>query len=175
LSRASLGVVQTPQAIRVSPSLEQEWPGSSASATEVVINLVRAGDVLTSRVDALCRAHGLPSSTAMIVLEVLRGAEEPLQPSTVAQRCFLSRPALSSVMDTLERRGYLSRSMHTTDRRRVQVSITDEGLAVMERLLPVLHRAEADWIAPVSPAERERLLGVLADVQARLANGGPPH
>jgi DNA-binding MarR family transcriptional regulator len=166
--------VQTPQAIRVSPGLEQEWPGSSASATEVVINLVRAGDSLTSRVDALCRAYGLPSATAMIVLEVLRGAGESLQPSTVAERCFLSRPALSSVMETLERRGYLSRSMHTVDRRRVQVSITDEGLAVMERLLPALHRAEAQWIAPVSPAERERLLAVLADVQEGLANGGPP-
>jgi DNA-binding MarR family transcriptional regulator len=166
--------VQTPQVIRVSPALEQEWPGSSASATEVVINLVRAGDALTSRVDALCRAHGLPSATAMIVLEVLRGAGESLQPSTVAERCFLSRPALSSVMETLERRGFLSRSMHTADRRRVQVSITEAGLAVMERLLPVLHRAEAEWIAPLSPAERERLLAVLADVQERLANGGPP-
>jgi DNA-binding MarR family transcriptional regulator len=124
-------------------------------------------------VDALCRVHGLSSATAMIVLEVLRGAGEALQPSNVAQRCFLSRPALSSVMETLERRGYLSRSMHTADRRQVQVSITDEGLAVMERLLPVLHRAEAEWIAPVSSAERERLLAVLADVQERLANGGP--
>ena len=166
--------MQPPQTIRVSPGLEQEWSGSSASATEVVINLVRAGDALTSRVDALCRAYGLPSATAMIVLEVLRGAGEPLQPSPVAERCFLSRPALSSVMETLERRGYLSRSMHTADRRRVQVSVTDEGLAVMEGLLPVLHRAEAEWIAPVSPADRERLLAVLAQVQERLAHGGPP-
>src|SRR3954471_10913936 len=129
MSRASLGSVQPPQAIRVSPVLEQEWSGSSASATEVVINLVRAGDALTSRVDALCRAHGLPSATAMIVLEVLRGAGEPLQPSTVAERCFLSRPALSSVMETLERRGYLSRSMHTAGRRRGQGSPTGQGRA----------------------------------------------
>ena len=164
--------MQTPQAIRVSPAFEQEWPEASASATEVVINLVRVGDALTSRVDALCRAHGLPSATAMIVLEVLRGADEPLQPSTVAERCFLSRPALSSVMETLERRGYLSRSMHTTDRRRVQVAITDGGLAVMERLLPVLHRAEAEWIAPLSPSARKRLLAVLAEVQEQLGNGG---
>lgn len=166
--------MQTPQAIRVSPAFEQDWPGSSASATEVVINLVRVADALTSRVDALCRAHGLPSATAMIVLEVLRGAGESLQPSTVAERCFLSRPALSSVMETLERRGYLSRSMHVADRRRVQVTLTDEGRAVMERLLPVLHRAEAEWIAPVPPAERERLLAVLADVQEQVAKGGPP-
>jgi DNA-binding MarR family transcriptional regulator len=165
--------VQTPQVIRVSSGIEQEWPGSSASATEVVINLVRAGDALTTRVDALARSHGVPSATAMIVLEVLRGAGEPLQPSTVAERCFLSRPALSSVMETLERRGYLSRSMHTADRRRVLVSITGEGRAVMERLLPVLHRAEAEWIAPVSPAEREHLLAVLVQVLRRLANGGP--
>ena len=154
--------------VRVGPGFEEEWPGSSADATEVVLNVVRAGEALTARVDSLVRRHGLPSATAMVVLEVLRGAGEPLQPSVVAERCFLSRPALSSVMQTLERRGYLTRRVHGEDRRRVLVDITAEGLATMARVLPELHRAEAEWLGPVPAEERERLLEALGAIQARM-------
>jgi DNA-binding MarR family transcriptional regulator len=154
--------------IRVNPGFEQEWPGASAGATEVVLNVIRAGDALAARVDELARQHGLPSATSVIVLEVLRGAGEPLQPSEVARRCFLSRPALSSVMQTLEKRGQLTRAVHTADRRRVLVEITPAGRAALERLLPELHRAEAEWISPVPAAEREALLQSIGAVQAGL-------
>jgi DNA-binding MarR family transcriptional regulator len=153
---------------RVNPGFEQEWPGASAGATEVVLNVIRAGDALAARVDELARQHGLPSSTSVIVLEVLRGAGEPLQPSEVARRCFLSRPALSSVMQTLEKRGQLTRAVHTEDRRRVRVEITPAGRAALERLLPELHRAEAEWISRVAEAERETLLRLISSVHAGL-------
>lgn len=159
----------TASLVRVNPDFEDEWPGSSASATEIVLNVVRTGEALGARVDAMARAAGLPSVTAMIVLEVLRGAGEPLHPATVAERCFLSRPALSSVMDTLERRGHLVRRIHVEDRRRVLVSITEEGRTVLEALLPELHRAEASWVAGLTEADRHRLLGLLDHLQGRIA------
>lgn len=161
--------MDTARLVRVPEEFEAQWEGASASATEVVINLVRAGDVLTAVVDTLVRGHGIPSPTAMIVLEVLRGAGEPLHPSTVAERCFLSRPALSSVMDTLERRGFVRRDVHAEDRRRVLVSITENGRTALEGLLPELHRAEAEWVAPIAPEDRERLLGMLEVLQRQLA------
>ncbi len=83
-----------PEIVRVNQGFEDEWPGSSALATELVINVVRAGDLLTAKVDALVRRHGLPSATSLVVLEVLRGEGGPLRPSVVADRCFLSRPAM---------------------------------------------------------------------------------
>jgi hypothetical protein len=35
----------------------------------------------------------------------------------------------------------------------------------MEQLVPELHRAEARWPEPVSPADRETLLAVLGQLQ----------
>jgi DNA-binding MarR family transcriptional regulator len=164
----TIGVVPVPEVIRVSERFEDEWPGASALATELVINLVRAGDVLSARVDALVRGHGLPSSTSLIVLEVLRGEGGPLRPSVVADRCFLSRPALSSLLDTLERRGLISRSTHPEDRRSTLVEITDAGVAIMTRLLPELHRAEAGWTAGLSAHQQAALLRQLGRLQHHL-------
>jgi len=77
-------------------------------------------------------------------------------------------------MDTLERRGFVRRDVHTEDRRRVLVSITEQGRTTMERLLPELHQAEAAWVAPMSAEDRERLLALLGVLQRQLAGALRP-
>lgn len=160
---------------RVPPGFEQEWAGARSDATEVVLNVIRAGEALTARVDSFVRHRGLPSSTALIVLEVLRGQGGPLAPSVVASRCFLSRPALSGVMDTLERRGFLRRYPDPADRRRALVELTPDGKETLERLLPDLHRAETAWTGGLSDAQKAALLRGLGRLQQHLrANPGEP-
>jgi DNA-binding MarR family transcriptional regulator len=154
---------------RVPPGFEAEWAGASASATEVVINVIRVGDLLARCVDALAREHGLPSATAVIPLEVLRGEGGPLQPSIIAERCFLSRPALSGVLDSLEKRNLVRRRPHPQTRRGVLVEITKEGVAALRALLPKLHRAEAQWIAELSERQRSTLLSAVGTLHQRLS------
>ena len=139
-----------------------------------MLNLVRLGEALAARVDATVRGFGLPSATSLIVLEVLRGEGGPLQPSVVADRCFLSRPALTSVLDTLERRGLISRSAHPGDRRGSLVEITGTGAAVMRRLLPELHRAEVAWTDVLSDRQKDLLLRQLGVLQEHLRKDQPP-
>lgn len=153
---------------RVPPGFEQEWPGARAGATEVVLNVIRAGEALAALVDSFVRQRGLPSATALIVLEVLRGDAGPLAPSVVAERCFLSRPALSGVMDTLERHGLLRRYPDLSDRRRTLVEITSQGKETLERLLPDLHKAEVAWTAGLTDAQKTALLGGLGRLQQHL-------
>lgn len=153
---------------RVPEGFEEEWAGSDATATEVVLNTIRLGENLLARVEALVRELGLPSPTALIVLEVLRGAGEPLLPSVVAERCFLSRPTISGVLDTLERRGLIERRIHPEDRRRVLTAITPEGITAIETVLPELHRAEVEWTSGLSAAQRQTMLGLLGRMYRHL-------
>ena len=92
-----------------------------------------------------------------------------MQPSVIASRSFLSRPAMSSVLTTLEQRGLVERSAHPGDRRQALVEISAAGRELMGRLLPALHRAEAQFVDPaLSRAQQEELLRRLARVQAHL-------
>jgi DNA-binding MarR family transcriptional regulator len=156
---------------RVTPGFEQEWAGARADATEVVLNVIRTGEALAALIDSFVRQRGLPSATSLIVLEVLRGEAGPLAPSVVASRCFLSRPALTGVMDTLERRGFLRRYPDPADRRRALVEITGDGKETLERLLPGLHQAEVAWTEALSSAQKAALLASLGRLQGRLGAG----
>jgi DNA-binding MarR family transcriptional regulator len=152
----------------MSDGFESEWPGARATATAIVLNVVRAGMALHARVDALAQEYGLPSATSLGVLEVLRAENGPLQPSAIAQRLVSSRPALSGVLDSLQGRGLVRRVPHPASRRGVLIEITEAGVEAIERVLPELHRAEVLWTSALSEQAQRQLLACLDQLQTAL-------
>ena len=157
---------------RVAEDFEREFEGGEAIATELLINAVRLGDLLMNLIDSFVRTRGLPSASSLQVMEVLRGefkvSGQGLSPSVVAARSLISRPALTGVMDTLERRGLLRREPEPSDRRRHYVEMTEAGRALMDELLPALHAAEAQWTRHIGTTQKQRLVRELGRVHAQV-------
>lgn len=154
-------------AIRVDPDFEDEYPAADALATECYANLYRAGDLLKAEDDRRLRAEFDLSSTAGMVLAIIEGAGEPISPSTIADRLIVSTASVTSLIDTLERRGLVERRPHPSDRRRVLVEITDEAHDVLALLLPGLHQLEKRMFEQFTRSELKTFRDLLARVQRR--------
>lgn len=63
------------------------------------------------------------------VLQFLANTEDEVLPSELAKRLKFSRARMSHILDALETKGYITRTQDERDRRRVIVSITEEGRA----------------------------------------------
>ena len=101
------------------------------------------------------------------MLEILRGAHQPLQPSTIAQHMLITRGGMTKALDALEKLDYVRRMPHPSDRRMLLVEITDTGTRIMSELLLRLHTAEKDWLDVLSPAEQHTFIELMGRVQAR--------
>ena len=159
----------TPHPIRLGPDFEHDYPGASAVSTACVLNLVQTADRLVGRVTALARAYGIPSATAFVVLEILRGAREPLPPHVIAERLFLHRATVTGLLDSLETRRLIHRQPHPTDRRMVLIELTATAQQVLDELVPRLHRAEHAWLQALPSDQQATLLDLLVRLQAGLA------
>ena len=152
--------------IQTEPGFEASWPGALALATECVLNL----HALAERMDAFGRSlvhrHGVPSIAAFNVLTILRGAASPLPPSTIAARMIVTRPTMTGILRTLERRGLVQRTAHGYDGRMSLIEITAKGRSRVESILPELHEAERLWMACLSDEEQRSLLRMVARLQA---------
>jgi DNA-binding MarR family transcriptional regulator len=104
----------------------------------------------------------------MNALEILRGAGEPLPPSVVSERLLVTRATVTSLVDSLERRGLVRRGPHPADRRMLLVQLTPEGRAVLEEFMPWLHHTERSWLAGLDEGEKEQLILLLGKVQQAL-------
>ena len=102
---------------------------------------------------AVERRHGLSNAAAQ-TLAIIEGAGEPLAPSVIAERLMITTGSMTSLLDTLERRGLVRRQAHPSDRRRLLVELTDDGEALVDAFLPEIVAVQTALAAGLSEADR---------------------
>jgi DNA-binding MarR family transcriptional regulator len=153
--------------IRVESDFEDEYPGADKLATECYANVVRTGDLLIGILNRQAWEDHRLSPTGKMALAVIEGARGPLEPGAIAERLIITSGSMTSMLDTLEKRGLVRRMPHPDDRRKLLIDITDEGVAVLDDLLPSFHaRERALFAGALSRTEQRQLIGLLAKVQA---------
>lgn len=125
---------------RLSREIRQRRPMEAAQ--EAFLNVLRTAAVLERAVGHVLRPAGL-TQTQYNALRILRGAHPGSLPcNTVGERMVTPVPDVTRLLDRLEARGWVERRRGTTDRRIVEVRITDGGLALLAELDPRVER----WI-----------------------------
>ncbi len=155
--------------IRVPAGFEREFPGASRSAAEVAANLVRTADALLAEFERRRREIADLSASAFQALAILEGADEPLAGHVIAERLLVSSASMTSLLDTLERRGLIERHNHPDDRRKVLIHLTDEAREIVDRMLPAVHTASTQAVAHVAETDREQLIATLTTIRVQLA------
>lgn len=114
---------------------------------------VTTGAVLLDAMAAVERRHGLSNAAAQ-TLAIIEGAGEALAPSVIAERLMITTGSMTSLLDTLERRGMVRRRAHPSDRRRLLVELTDDGQALVDAFLPEIVAVQTALVAGLSEADR---------------------
>lgn len=153
---------------RQGDSFEDEFPGASRSASDCSINVARTGSLMISELARRRRPYADISVAAFQVLAIIEGEGKPLPPSVVAERMVTTTGTMTSLLDTLVRRGLVRRLPHPDDRRMLLIDITDAGREVVDLILPVTHRITKDVFRVLTEDERQQLLELLGRVQERL-------
>ncbi|HEY3614394.1 MAG TPA: MarR family transcriptional regulator [Gaiellales bacterium] len=144
--------------------------GLDVSAMVVVQDIFRAAAALRSRLEATAlQGEGLTwSSFTMLFCLWVWG---PHETRDLATRMGVSRPTVSGVTDTLERRGLVERRGHDHDARLRTVALTPAGEATFEELFPRFNAEESLACAGLAPAARSELAALLRTLVTTLRGG----
>lgn len=114
--------------------------------------LRRAHQVALSIFSEECRAFSV-TTTQYGVLKALSQYSGRLDQIGMAQLLGLDRSTTGLVVGLLDRRKLLRRDPHPTDRRRVLLSLTQDGERLLAALAPAVERARLRLLEPFSEAE----------------------
>src|SRR4051812_16984774 len=92
---------------------------------------------------------------------------------TLANTVGYDTSTIAGVIDRLEARGLLVRTVSPTDRRARLITPTQKGLDMLEAVVPRMLKSQERLLEPLTKAERTefmRLMQVLADANAELSN-----
>jgi DNA-binding MarR family transcriptional regulator len=156
---------------RVPTEFDQLYPAGSRSATECAMNLVLTADLIQTRIARLLREFDLTPSSGL-ALSTLADADAPLPPNQIAERMILTRATITGLVDSLERRDYVTREPHPSDRRMHLVQITPEGRRIASEFRTVVHSHQSQWFDVLNEKQRSTLLKLLEPLQERLQQDG---
>jgi DNA-binding MarR family transcriptional regulator len=144
---------------RLQHELKKKRPFESAEQ-EAVLNLLRTSDWIDNRLGRLFRDFGLTNSQYN-VLRILRGEGQPLPSLEIADRMIQVVPAITGLIDRLEKQELVVRRRCLEDRRVVYVEITSKGLSLLKQLdTPVeeMHKSLVGHLTRTELKELSRLL-----------------
>ena len=135
--------------------------------TDALLSLASDLRVACQRVSRRVRFESSPELAPHLVSALANLRTAPLTPGDLAETERVSAPSMTRTINCLEERGLVTRENHPTDGRSKVVSITTEGLAVLERT----RRARDDWMVDKLEGlttEERTLLGEATKVLERV-------
>jgi len=111
------------------------------------------------------RAHGhdLPLNQARVFQRISPSGSRLVDLAAAAQ---LSKQTTGSIVDQLERNGYVERIQDPGDARARLVTITDKGHELIDLSAPVVRDIEAQWEAHLGRARTRQLRRALSDLRS---------
>jgi len=88
----------------------------------------------------VAKRYGLSVRQLETLEALFHKQDKSLTPAQLAEEIHLTRSAMTSNLDSLQKKGYLSRTAHPNDRRRLIISLTQKGLEFCDTIMPERYR-----------------------------------
>ena len=134
-------------------------------AMSVVFNVIRVANRIQQDLETLVYRPAGVTGASFRVLFALR-AMGPLAPKDIAHLSSVSSASVSSVLNTLERNGFIERAKAGDDGRMITVALTGDGDAIVSDLFVHQNAREREWSSPLTVGERHMFAELLRKLLA---------
>ncbi|MBD1911331.1 MULTISPECIES: MarR family transcriptional regulator [unclassified Leptolyngbya] len=140
----------------------QESPQLDVSSLAVIGRVLRIARLLEKRREQVLADYGL-NVWSFDMLATLRRQGPPyqLKPTELYGLLMLSSGAMTNRIDRLEQDGVVVRLRDPGDRRSVSVQLTQKGIDLTDRVMPVLFAKEKQMMEQFSTMEEQTLVQLL--------------
>ena len=169
LEELASGREEAGRAVDVYASILKNHPQVDITSVRLARELIYAHGLLMSYADEYLRPYELSWSKLAILLWLRAYQEEQpgsgLMPSMLSELIGVGRNTISTLLDGLERQGYVSRELDAEDKRRFIIRLTPPGQTVAYEALAALTGRLEVLLQPMDAPQRENMIRSLLQFQ----------
>lgn len=131
------------------------------NSSQLIIALVKSSSEINEKLMLALKPFGV-SIQQFNVLRILRGQKGiAANLSTVQERMVNKMSNTTRLIDKLIEKSYVERLVCKQNRRKIELYITEEGLAFLKQIDPVIDRAENEMVGHFKADEKEKMVSLL--------------
>ncbi len=129
---------------------------------DLVVAILRFGNTFNDELNRLTKQFGI-SLPQFNVLRILRGQKgKPANLSTLNEHMIHKMSNTTRLVDKLIEKKFVERCICEKNRRKVEITITNEGLALLVNMDDELIEKERKLVQNISPTEKEKLITLIS-------------
>ncbi len=129
--------------------------------------IIRAIDLHSKRLE---RESGLTGPQLLVMQRLAHYGE--MTAGVIAREVSLSQPTVTSIVDRLERKGLLERKRSADDKRKVMLSMTEQGKAALEKAPQLMQESFVRTFGQLEDWEQTLILSSLQRVAGMMNASG---
>ncbi|MFC6856247.1 MarR family winged helix-turn-helix transcriptional regulator [Marivibrio halodurans] len=138
------------------------WDTGLDKLNDALIAIRRVLRATDSHAKALGRATNLTTSQLLVLQSIADSGEMTV--GEIAAEVKLAQASVTTIVDRLQQDGLVRRTRGDTDKRKVYVSVTEEGFALLKRAPMALHDQFSARFATLEDWEQTMIVAVLQRV-----------
>ncbi len=120
---------------------------------KLALNLIVTANHISERIQEAIKPFGI-SSQQFNVLRILRGQKgKPANLSTIQERMVSKMSNTTRLVDKLVEKEFCERIVCPSNRRKVEIRITKNGLELLEQIDPIIEKVENDFASKINEKE----------------------
>lgn len=143
---------------------ESHWGEAPAPAMTAVTTLMRAQQILMAHLNGKLEPFGLTFARYEALMLLYLSSKGSLPMGKIGERLQVHPTSVTSLIDRLERSGYVNRIPHPSDRRTTLAKLTKPGRSTAERATEVLN-ADRFGMRALSTGSQEELIETLDQIR----------
>lgn len=120
---------------------------------KLALNLIVTANHISDKIQEAIKPFGI-SSQQFNVLRILRGQKgKPANLSTIQERMVTKMSNTTRLVDKLVEKDLCERIICPSNRRKVEIRITETGLNLLEQIDPIIEKVENDFASKINEKE----------------------
>lgn len=139
-----------------------------ASMLETLLQLLQFMNNFSSTVEKYFGRYGLSQGRFGIMVLLFIHPENVWIPADLAASLGVTRATVTGLLDSLEKSNLVERQIHSQDRRKLIVKLTQDGSLFIQNMLPEHSQRFSQLLVGLSNQEQKTLMELLAKVSQGL-------
>lgn len=131
---------------------------------KALVALVQTAAAVDKFLDAQLHDYGI-SRAKLLIMKVLVANAGRMTPTALSKELSRSKHTITALVDGLERDGLVQREQHSSDRRSINVVLTEKGREFLKSTLPICDQIGYTAIGQIDVQQSEQLKALLDKIR----------
>ncbi|WP_040982742.1 MarR family winged helix-turn-helix transcriptional regulator [Oceanobacillus jeddahense] len=139
----------------------EQFPEADVLSVELCLSFLSVSRSVSDAYQVYYSKYGLSLNKFNILMLLYRAPNHELFPSELANSAGLTRGTITGILDGLEKQEWIKRKHSLVDRRKLTITLTDNGTKRLVQMLPDHYYRTSALMDKLSKEEKESLKGIL--------------